>query len=148
MSRILSKKLHFPERRCNTSIFFCRQPEDLLSQYLYKFNDGRKIHGNARICEKTERVCWRGDAKGQEVEFTYYAPKATKVFLAGKFNNWNTKSLSMKKNKDGYWKTTIKLSPGRYEYKYFIDGAWAQDASGSEKVLNSFGTYNNVIGVA
>ena len=86
--------------------------------------------------------------KGQEVEFTYYAPKATKVFLAGKFNNWNTKSLSMKKNRDGYWKTTIKLSPGRYEYKYFIDGAWAQDASGSEKVLNSFGTYNNVIGVA
>ncbi len=86
--------------------------------------------------------------KGQEVEFTYYSPKATKVSLAGKFNDWNTKSLAMKKNKDGFWNITIKLSPGRYEYKYFIDGAWAQDAAGSEKVLNSFGTYNNVIGVA
>ncbi len=85
---------------------------------------------------------------GQEVEFTCYAPKATKVTLAGKFNDWNTKSLSMKKNKDGYWKTTIKLSPGRYEYKYFIDGAWAQDTTGAEKIRNSFGTYNNVIGVA
>jgi len=86
--------------------------------------------------------------KGQEVEFTCYAPKATKVYVAGKFNDWNTNSLSMKKNKDGYWKVSIKLSPGIYEYKYFIDGAWAQDTAGAEKVLNSFGTYNNVIGVA
>ncbi len=85
---------------------------------------------------------------GQEVEFSCYGPKATKVFLAGKFNDWNTKSLPMKKNKDGYWKVTIKLPPGRYEYKYFIDGAWAQDTAGADKVHNAFGTYNNVIGVA
>jgi 1,4-alpha-glucan branching enzyme len=86
--------------------------------------------------------------KGQEVEFTCYAPKAAKVSLAGKFNDWNQKSLPMKKNKDGYWKVSIKLSPGRHEYKYFIDGAWSQDTAGAEKVLNSFGTFNNVIGVA
>jgi 1,4-alpha-glucan branching enzyme len=85
--------------------------------------------------------------KGQDVEFTCYAPKATKVSLAGKFNDWNTRSLPMKKNKEGNWKTTIKLSPGRYEYKYFIDGAWAQDSAGTEKIRNSFGTYNNIIGV-
>jgi 1,4-alpha-glucan branching enzyme len=86
--------------------------------------------------------------KGQEVEFTCYAPKATKVSLVGKFNDWNPKSLPMKKNNDGYWRVSIKLSPGRHEYKYFIDGAWAQDTAGADKVLNSFGTYNNVIGVA
>lgn len=86
--------------------------------------------------------------KGQEVEFICDAPKATTVYLAGKFNDWNTKSLSMKKSRDGSWKISIKLSPGKYEYKYFIDGAWAQDSAGTEKVRNSFGTYNNIIGVA
>lgn len=85
---------------------------------------------------------------GQDVEFTCYAPKASKVALAGKFNDWNTRSLPMKKNRDGYWKISVKLSPGRYEYKYFIDGAWAQDIAGADKVRNSFGTYNNIIGVA
>jgi 1,4-alpha-glucan branching enzyme len=86
--------------------------------------------------------------KVQELEFTCYAPKATKVCLAGKFNDWNPKSLPMRKNKDGYWRVSLKLSPGRHEYKYFIDGAWAPDMAGADRVLNSFGTYNNVIGVA
>lgn len=32
-----------------------------------------------------------------EVEFTYHAPDAKRVCMAGKFNDWNTKSLPMKK---------------------------------------------------
>ena len=86
-------------------------------------------------------------SKGQEVEFIYYAPEAKKVCLSGKFNDWNTQSLAMKKSKDGYWKLSIKLPSGWYEYKYFVDGAWAQDMSGEHKIPNSFGTYNNVVGV-
>ncbi|HEX9021752.1 MAG TPA: isoamylase early set domain-containing protein [Nitrospirota bacterium] len=83
----------------------------------------------------------------QKVEFTFYAPEAKKVNLAGKFNNWDTKTLPMKKGKDGVWKTSIPLSSGRYEYKYFVDGSWAQDIPCSEMILNPFGTYNCVIGV-
>ncbi len=83
----------------------------------------------------------------QDVEFTYYAPGAKAVCLAGKFNDWNTKSLPMRKGKDGNWSATIKLSPGRHEYKYFVDGSWAQDMRCADRVLNSFGSYNCVIGV-
>jgi 1,4-alpha-glucan branching enzyme len=84
----------------------------------------------------------------QAVEFTYYAPAAKKVCLAGKFNSWNTNSLPMKKGKDGMWRISIKLQPGKHEYKYFIDNAWAQDLPCSDKVPNPFGTYNCIRAVA
>jgi 1,4-alpha-glucan branching enzyme len=89
----------------------------------------------------------RKTAKVQEVEFTFCAPEAKKVFIAGTFNDWNTKSMLMKKGKDGTWGVMIKLSPGRYEYKYFVDGAWAEDMRGADMVPNSIGTYNCVISV-
>jgi 1,4-alpha-glucan branching enzyme len=83
----------------------------------------------------------------REVEFAFFAPNAKKVFVAGKFNNWNTKSVPMKKGKDGTWRVKMKLSPGTHEYKYFADDAWVQDIPGAALVPNSFGTYNFVITV-
>jgi 1,4-alpha-glucan branching enzyme len=87
---------------------------------------------------------------GQEqvVEFSYFAPASKKVCLAGKFNSWNTNSLPMKKDKDGTWRISIKLQPGRHEYKYFVDGAWAQDLPCSDKIPNAFGTFNCIRAVA
>lgn len=87
------------------------------------------------------------ESREQTVEFSYYAPAAKKVCLAGKFNAWNTNSLSLKKGKDGTWRISIKLQPGQHEYKFFVDGAWAQDVPCSDKVPNPFGTYNCVMGV-
>jgi 1,4-alpha-glucan branching enzyme len=86
-------------------------------------------------------------AQSQEVEFTYRAPDAKRVCVAGTFNDWNTTSMPLKKEKDGTWRKKVKLAPGRYEYKYFVDGAWIQDTPCAETALNSFGTYNCVIGV-
>lgn len=83
----------------------------------------------------------------QEVEFTLYAPDANKVCIAGQFNDWNTKSMPMKKSKDGTWRIKMKLLLGKYEYKYFVDGAWAQDISGAEMIPNPFGTSNCVVNV-
>lgn len=82
-----------------------------------------------------------------EVEFTFHSPEARKVCIAGKFNDWNTKSMPLKKGKDGTWRIHLKLPPGKYEYKYFVDGAWASDVPCAEVVPNPFGTYNCVIAV-
>jgi len=86
-------------------------------------------------------------AKVQEVELTFRIPEAKKIFVAGTFNDWDTKSMPMKKGKDGTWRVTVKLPPGRYEYKYFVDGVWAENLPGTDTVPNSFGTYNCVISV-
>lgn len=82
-----------------------------------------------------------------EVEFTCHAPMARKVCISGKFNAWNTSSMPMKKEKDGTWRIKLNLLPGKYEYKYVVDGTWASDLSCSELVPNPFGTDNCVISV-
>ena len=86
-------------------------------------------------------------ASGRLVDFSFYAPQAKKVCVAGTFNSWNTNSIPMKREKDGTWKISVKLSSGKYEYKYVVDGIWAQDAPSADTVQNTFGTYNHVIGV-
>lgn len=83
----------------------------------------------------------------KEVEFSFHAPEAKKVCIAGQFNDWDTKSMSMKRDKNGTWRTKAKLSPGKYEYRYLVDGAWAEDVPGAESVFNPYGTNNCVITV-
>ena len=81
------------------------------------------------------------------VEFIFHSSEAKKVHLVGQFNNWDTHSIAMRKWNEREWRTTLQLNPGRYEYKYLIDGAWAENVPGTEKVQNSLGTNNLVISV-
>jgi len=80
----------------------------------------------------------------KNVEFTYLAPEAREVLLAGAFNSWDTQTLLMKKNKEGVWKIAINLAPGCYEYKFLADGVWVESVSGVETAPNPFGTRNLV----
>ena len=81
----------------------------------------------------------------KQIEFTFRAPEANQVYIVGTFNGWKTKSMPMKKGKDGTWRIMVKLSPGRYEYKYFVDGMWAQDFPCAELAPNPFGNNNCII---
>ena len=85
------------------------------------------------------------DLGKRKVDFTLYAPEAREIFLAGDFNQWNTQSLSMKRDKKGMWKLKTPLPPGRYEYKFYVDGNWFEGSTGTEQVLNAFGTQNFVL---
>ena len=80
----------------------------------------------------------------KNVEFTFLAPEAMEVLLAGAFNSWDTQTLLMKKNKEGVWKISINLAPGCYEYKFLADGDWVENISGVETAPNPFGTRNFV----
>ncbi len=103
------------------------------------FNKSRKMETpHTRVAERTDE---------RTIEFSFYAPQADKVFLAGAFNGWNSRSLPMKKDAGGIWKIRIKLPPGNHEYKYIVDGSWILEPSCSDKVPNPYGTYNCVIGV-
>lgn len=84
-------------------------------------------------------------SKSTPVQFKLYAPQAKKVTLAGSFNNWDTRALSAKKDSRGNWLVKASLKPGRYEYKFFVDGNWMSDPSCSGYVPNGFGTHNCVL---
>jgi 1,4-alpha-glucan branching enzyme len=109
---------------------------------------GIKLQNQKEDINMIEKEKKKIKSKGKEektFEFTLNAPEAREVYLAGEFNHWNTQSLPMKREKEGVWKAKIKLSPGRYEYKFFTDNAWVEDFPGAELVPNPFGTQNLTI---
>ena len=68
------------------------------------------------------------------------------VNLFGQFNSWNRQSLPMTdKNEDGVYEIEIPLEPGRYEYKFFVDGKELIDNENPVKVPNGLGDYNSVL---
>ena len=90
-------------------------------------------------------IKWRKHSDKREVNFAPYAPEAREIFLAGDFNQWDTQLLTMKRDKKGIWKLKTPLPPGRYEYKFYVDGNWFEGSTGTEQVLNPFGTQNFVL---
>jgi 1,4-alpha-glucan branching enzyme len=85
-----------------------------------------------------------GKTKTKKVPFEFMAPDARKVSLAGDFNDWDTTASPMKKDKKGMWKATVSLNPGRYEYRFLVDGNWENDPACCDCVPNEFGTQNCV----
>jgi 1,4-alpha-glucan branching enzyme len=74
------------------------------------------------------------------------------VFLVGTFNNWDSAATPMQRNSGDEWHAAISLSPGKYEYKFIVDGEWCCDPgiadeqyAGGDAVPNAFGTKNRVI---
>ncbi|MDD2703289.1 MAG: glycogen-binding domain-containing protein [Candidatus Omnitrophica bacterium] len=86
-------------------------------------------------------------AKAKETTFKLYAPSAKKVSVAGTFNNWDIKKLTAKKDVRGNWNVAISLKPGRYEYKFVVDGSWITDPVNTNTVGNNLGTVNSFIDV-
>ena len=80
--------------------------------------------------------------------FSLHSPEAKKVVLMGDFNQWNPKTHIMKKDEDGVWRKIVMVYPGRYEYKFLIDGEWRLDPQNEHYCLNSFGSQNNVLVIA
>jgi len=86
----------------------------------------------------------KGPSK-RKITFTLDAPQANEVFLVGDFNQWNIRKHIMKKDIGGMWEKSVFLTPGTYEYKFFVDGHWRHDPTNDQNVPNSFGTTNNII---
>ena len=83
--------------------------------------------------------------KRQRVILTLNAPKAEEVILMGDFNNWNAQTHVMKRIEDGGWEKIVMLPPGRYEYKFLVDGQWWTDPKNKQNCYNCFGTQNSVM---
>lgn len=78
------------------------------------------------------------------IQFSYPDPRAQRVCLAGDFNNWDQKSMPMRKGSDGIWRTSVPLKPGRHEYRFLADGVWQNDPAAQQKTANIMGSENCV----
>jgi 1,4-alpha-glucan branching enzyme len=74
------------------------------------------------------------------VLFTYYSPKASKVYVVADFNDWNMDGLPMVNIEGtGMWQRIVPLKKGTYEYKFYVDGQWVSDPNNPDKLKNEFG---------
>ncbi|MDI6807568.1 MAG: glycogen-binding domain-containing protein [Candidatus Eisenbacteria bacterium] len=88
--------------------------------------------------------------------FKFYVPYATVVQLAGNWedNNWlagNAQNAGTRigemqdSEKDGVWTIVVNLAPGRYQYKFVIDGqTWKEDPNNPEKTDDGYGGFNSL----
>lgn len=81
----------------------------------------------------------------KKVTFRLKSPDATTVMLVGDFNHWSRNAAPMTPDAAGRWRTTLWLVPGRYEFKFLVDGKWREPAANENAVRNRFGTRNNVV---
>ena len=82
---------------------------------------------------------------GSNVIFSTFCPKASTVQIGGEFNDWQPERSPMKKvGVEGIWQLTLRLSPGTYRYRLFIDGQWQQDLYNKLNELNPYGGLNSV----
>ena len=90
------------------------------------------------VCKVTFKLSKKG-AKG-----------AKRLFLAGEFNEWNTKATPMKSLKDGSFTASVDLGAGReYQYRYLNDkGEWLNDTKADRYEYSAFaGGDNSVVSV-
>ncbi len=114
----------------------------------------RLLTGKGDSMKETLMSVTKKKGKGDDVKktqpmatFTLTAPKAGKVSLTGSFNSWDKSGTPLKKDKNGTWKTDLTLKPGKYEYKFIVDGQWWTDPVNRNTVRNTFGSENSVVEV-
>jgi chromosome partitioning protein len=78
------------------------------------------------------------------VIFTVEAPNAAHVQLAGDFNDWTPDGSDMEPV-GRLWKKMLKLAPGRYRYRYVIDGQWRSDPGNAAVEPSPFGGQDSLL---
>jgi 1,4-alpha-glucan branching enzyme len=56
------------------------------------------------------------------VHLEFVDPEACAVFVTGSFNHWRSKGAPMTHLGNGRWAKELLLAPGRYEYRFVVNG--------------------------
>jgi alpha-amylase/alpha-mannosidase (GH57 family) len=88
----------------------------------------------------------RPAATAEGVLFTFDAPGAERVTIAGEFNAWAPAASQMARAEGSTWRIVLVLKPGRYEYKFVVDGSdWHADPDNPLSVPDPYGGRNSFI---
>jgi len=103
-----------------------------------------KIRSLNKFYRDTETLIAR--SKSILVKFALHSPEAQYVYLVGDFNNWalNDNSL-LDRSESGGWQKNLTLKPGRYKYKFVVDGRWIHDPDNPHNEDNIFGSLDSVL---
>lgn len=97
------------------------------------------------VKEMRDYTIQKDDTDTEEYTFEVYAPEARKVYLAGEMTGWDDKTILMDQETNGFWRKTLYLDEGKWNYKFVIDGEWFHDTNNPNKISDGFGGYNSYI---
>jgi chromosome partitioning protein len=109
-------------------------------------NDEMPQANEARMQEKLTLI-YGVSQESDGVVFRARFDNAQSVLVAGDFNNWSPMSTPMMSTTAGFM-TKLPLRPGRYRYRFVVDGRWVTDPHNTYVEANQFGELNNVVEVA
>lgn len=81
----------------------------------------------------------------EKVIFSVAAPAANEAYLVGDFNGWSMNEGSRMNRDNGGFKKELPLAPGRYRYRFVIDGNWIEDPNNPVQELNPYGQLDSLI---
>jgi hypothetical protein len=110
-----------------------------------------------RIVDGFEQLADQGDAERSEPEaeeqrveviLKFESPQASEVCVVGSFNNWETGATNMQLDPTGTWTVRLLLAPGRYAYKFIVDGeSRVPDPNAEMLEPDGFGGMNSILKV-
>jgi len=115
---------------------------------------GVRVAAAALMVALAAVAAWSGGPEAVDggVAFTYSAPQARTIHLAGEFNGWDPAALPMTdEDGDGVWEVVIDLQTERtYQYKFVVNGGerWEFDPENPERADDGYGSYNSVVSIA
>ena len=81
----------------------------------------------------------------RETAFQIKAPAAKDVYIVGDFNHWKMNEESrLLRDSGGLWEKKYTLTPGKYRYKFVVDGEWVLDSLNQDREQNPYGSYDSV----
>jgi len=103
--------------------------------------------------EATAPTPLRADSPGaearREVVVRFRDLRASDVRIAGDFNGWvpdkGVRSLIETEGTTRVWTKILRLPPGRYQYRYVVDGEWREDPENPEVANGAVGGRNSVL---
>lgn len=136
----------------------------VISKKLVSYDDLKNPANKIRLTDKNASLAERFPAVSNQVMYGYNQfrnkspfavndslvtfflrnnKNAKQVMLAGSFNNWEPDTLAMTKTDSG-WIAIVKLAPGKYWYKFIIDGGWTTDKDNRLSENDGLGNVNSV----
>jgi RNA polymerase sigma-70 factor (ECF subfamily) len=93
---------------------------------------GKTKSAAAKIVRRVDTVrVARGGDTVVLARFVFADANAKAVALLGDFNRWDADATPLAKSTSGGWSRTMRLTPGRYEYAFLVDGKrWVTDRFG------------------
>jgi len=126
---------------------YCRGAKDYFSLAREIITQEKMPTTGVTLEKKMREILKEELPKVTEVIFYLVAPSAKEVYVTGDFNNWGLNDTGRMEGENGTWRKRLILGPGRYHYRFVIDGIWNEDPNNPTKEINPYGQMNSLIEV-